>query len=339
MSKVMKSTYTLENINEILYQGFEYNLPDEILENISNLATQVGSPDYIKTPIFLKRENYMKVEPNKELISNSKEITGFNKKNKRGKGQEIINDDDWETIRTVQPCKTEEKTNLDSKIDNIRSILNTLSDKNYIDKRNKIIDVIDKLILENITSQEMNRVSSIIFDIASTNRFYSKMYADLYSDLSCKYDIMKNTFESNFDNFVDLFNIIEYVDSKVNYDKFCEINKANEKRKALASFYLNLMFNKIIDKKQIMLITRNLLDKLYNFISQDDMKNEVDELGETIAILYKKEIYLQEHGSDYTKIEGYTITEIIEKIANAKVKDYKSLTNKTLFKFMDLVDM
>ena len=31
--------------------------------------------------------------------------------------------------------------------------------------------------------------------------------------------------------------------------------------------------------------------------------------------------------------------EIIEKIANSKVKDYKSLTNKTLFKFMDLIDM
>ena len=26
-------------------------------------------------------------------------------------------------------------------------------------------------------------------------------------------------------------------------------------------------------------------------------------------------------------------------IANSKVKDYKSLTNKTIFKFMDLIDM
>ena len=31
--------------------------------------------------------------------------------------------------------------------------------------------------------------------------------------------------------------------------------------------------------------------------------------------------------------------EIIEKIANSKVKDYKSLTNKSLFKFMDLIEM
>ena len=339
MSKVMKNIYTLENINEILYQGFEYKLPVEILENISNLATQVGSPDYIKTPVFQKRENYMKVEPSKDLVS--KEISGF-KKNKRGKGQEIINDEDWETIRTFQPSKIEEKSIVDSQIDNIRSILNTLTDKNYTDKRNKIIDSIEKLILENIDSEEMKRVSSIIFDIASTNRFYSKIYADLYCDLSCKYDIMKDTFKSNFENFVDLFNIIEYIDPKVNYDKFCEINKANEKRKALASFYVNLMFNNIISKEQIMLITKNLLEQLFKFISQDDKKNEVDELGETIAILYKKEIYVKDvkdDNYDYIKIEGYTIRGVIEKIANSKVKDYKSLTNKTLFKFMDLVDM
>jgi hypothetical protein len=75
------------------------------------------------------------------------------------------------------------------------------------------------------------------------------------------------------------------------------------------------------------------------FIQEEDKKNEVDELSETIGILYKKEIYQDEQGNDYTLIEGYTIPEVIEKIAKSKVKDYKSLTNKSLFKFMDLIDM
>jgi hypothetical protein len=213
-----------------------------------------------------------------------------------------------------------------------------MSDKNYSDMRNKIIEIIDNLIVD-ITPEDMVRVSSIIFEIASTNRFYSKMYADLYSELSTKYDTLKNTFENNFKKFVDLFNIIEYVDPKVNYDKFCEINKSNEKRKALASFYLNLMNNGIIDKLQIMLITRNLLEQIYRFISIDDKKNEVDELIETIAILYKKDIYDDDEGEYYEQIDGFTINEVIEKIAKSKVKDYKSLTNKALFKFMDLIDM
>jgi len=326
--------YTLDNINEILFNGFDYKLPQETLEIISNLALQVGSPDYVKTPVFQKRENPMKSEP----VSASANKDSF-KKGKRGKAAEVINDEDWETIRTFQTTKMEEKEGISAQIDAIRVNLNKMTDKNYIDMRNKIIEIIDKLVKDNISTEDMAQFSSTIFDIASTNRFYSKIYADLYSDLSTKYEIMKTTFEMNLEKFTDLFNTIEYVDPNVNYDKFCEINKVNEKRKSLASFYLNLMSTGIITEKQIMQITRNLLAQIYKFISVDDKKNEVDELTETVAILYKKELYADDDGDDYEQIDGYSIGEVVERIANSKVKDYKSLTNKTLFKFMDLIDM
>jgi hypothetical protein len=327
--------YTLDNINSILFNGFEYKLPEETLEIISNLALQVGSPDYVKTPVFKKRENPMKTEvPVKEFAG-----AGFKKSGKRGKAVEIVNDDDWEAIRTFQTTKIEEKVGIEAQIDSIRVLLNKITDKNYIDMRNKIIDSIDKIIQEGIAPEELLRFSSAIFDIASANRFFSKMYADLYSDLSSKYKILKTAYETNLEKFTSLFNIVEYVDPQVNYDKFCEINKANEKRKALASFYLNLMNNGIIPKIKIIQITRNILSQIYTFISLDDKKNEVDELTETFAILYKKEIYQDDDGEDYDEIDGYTITEVIDRIAKSKVKDYKSLTNKSLFKFMDLVDM
>ena len=324
--------YTLDDINKILFDGFDFTLPEETLENISQLALQVGSPDYVRTPVFKKRENPMKVEP---II---KESGGF-KKGKRGKATEIINDEDWDAIRTFQTTKIEEKIGTDSQIDNIRTQLNKLTDKNYIDMRNKIVEIIDKLIDENIEIEDMLRVSNTIFDIASTNRFYSKLYADLYSDLSFKYKMMKEIFEKNLEKFTDLFNNIEYIDPKINYDKFCEINKINEKRKSLATFYLNLMLNGIISKKEIMNITRNLLSQIYTFISVEDKKNEVDELTETIAILYKKDLYQDDEGEEYEPIDGFTIGEVVERIANSKVKDYKSLTNKSLFKFMDLIEM
>jgi hypothetical protein len=324
--------YTLENINSILFDGFGYQLPEKTLEIISELSLQVGSPDYIKTPVFQKRENPMKVD------TASKDL-GALKKNKRGKNNEIVNEESWDSIRTFQTTKIEEKSGIDGQIDIIRIHLNKMSDKNYIDMRNKIIEIIDKLALESFTAEDMSRFSSAIFDIASNNRFYSKMYADLYSDLSSKYEMMMSVFETNFNKFIDLFNNIEYVDPKDNYDKFCEINKTNEKRKALATFYLNLMNNNIIRKVKIMEITRNLLAQIYSFILVDNKKNEVDELTETVAILYKKEMYEDDDGDEYNQIEGYTISEIIEKIANSKVKDYKSLTNKSLFKFMDLIDM
>jgi len=334
----MTSCYTLNDINNILFQGFDFKLPDETLKIISELALQVGSPDYVKTPVFQKRENPMKVEIINDYCGENKASKGF-KKGRRNKAQEIVNDDDWDALRTFQTTKIDEKVGFDAQIVTIRALLNKLSDKNYFDMRYKIIDLIDKLIEENITLENMKRLSSAIFEIVSTNRFYSKLYADLYSDLSSRYDAMKYMFENKLTEFTGLFNTIEYVDANVNYDKFCEINKINEKRKSLGAFYLNLMQNGIIPKKTIMEITRNLLYQVYVFISEEDKKNEVDELTETIAILYKKEIYEDDGGNNYTLIEGLTISEVVKKIANSKVKDYKSLTNKTLFKFMDLIDM
>jgi hypothetical protein len=330
MTQAMK--YTLHDIQDIMFKGFEYVLPENILKTISELSLQVGSPDYVKTPIFKKRENPMKVE-------SIKEINNTFKKNKRNKAMEIISNEDWESLRNFQTTKIEEKVGIDAQIDLIRSLLNKMTDKNYNDIRNKIIDLIDKLVEENIHSEDMMRLSSTIFEIASNNRFYSKIYADLYSELLTKYDMMKSIFENNLNVFTTLFDKIEYVDPKVNYDKFCEINKINEKRKSLAAFYLNLMYNNIISKITIMKITRNLLQQMYMFIFEQDKKNEVDELTETIAILYKKELYENYQENDYELIEELTISELIGKIANSKVKDYKSLSNKSLFKLMDLIDM
>ena len=328
--------YSLDNINDIIFQGFDYLLPEATLNIISELALQVGAPDYVKTPVFQKRENPLKSDPQ------SFQKDSFKKK-RGNKGMEVVGDEDWDNIRTssqaFQPTKMEEKNGVNSQIDIIRSYLNKLTDKNYIDMRNKIVEVIDKLIDENITTEEMTRVSSIIFEIASTNRFYSKIYADLYSNLSIKYEVLKTLIESNLDKFSELFTSIEYVDSNVDYDKFCENNKKNEKRKSLSAFYINLMTNGIISQKIIIAITRNLLEQIYTFISQDDKKNEVDELAENVSILYKKDIFNSVECDKSYKIDEFTVVEVIEKIAKSKVKDYKSLTNKTLFKFMDMVDM
>jgi len=326
--------YSLDDINQIIFQGFNYELPNNILKVISELSLQVGSPDYVKTPVFKKRENITKPE-NVEKEKDKEYL----KKKKGNKHMEAVNDADWNSVRSFQLTKMEEKVGINAKIDTIRIHLNKLSDKNYIDIRNKIIAILDTVFIEYTDQEELMLVSSIIFDIASTNRFYSKMYAELYAELITKYEIMKNTFEENLSKFTALFDTIEYVEPNMNYDKFCENNKINEKRKSLAAFYVNLMENRIISTKTIKTITRNLLSQIYTFIDEDNKKNEVDELTENISILYKKDIYEDDEGEEYEKINGYTISEIIERIANSKVKNHKSLTSKTLFKFMDMIDM
>ena len=334
--------YTLENFNNITFNGFKFDFPEDTLKIISELALEVGSPNYVKTPVFQKRVNPIKTEVfyNKEKdYEGSKNV--FDKDSQRrkrnNKSMEIVNDDDWETIRTFQTTKIEQKIGLDVQIDLLRSYLNKMTEKNYVDIKNKIIETIETMMKEIIDNDEMTKLGTIIFEIASTNRFYSKMYADLYSDLINNFQIMEEIFQENFNNFMNLFDTIEYVEPNVDYNKFCKINKDNEKRKALASFFVNLMNNNIISKNKIITIIRNLMNKIYTYINQDNMKNEVDELTENVAILYKKDLF--NDNSDYELIDNMTIPSIIEKLAHSKCKNFLSLSNKTIFKFMDLIYM
>ena len=329
MAKLLK--YSLDDFNKASFNGFDFNLPKQTIDIITDLSRQVGSPSYVKTPVFQKRDHAV----------NASQKDGFTSKKKRNKPIETLNDEDWETFRSFQPTKIEKKVGLDAKFDVIRSYLNKLSDKSYIDFRDKIMETMEEITNNNENSEEILRIGTAIFEIASTNRFYSKLYADLYADLISKFEIMREVFNNSFDKFLEMFTTIEYVDPNVDYDKFCKINSDNEKRKALSAFFVNLMINQIIPDEKIIILLNNLLTQIKEFILIENKKNEVDELTENVAILYKKNLFEKSEKlqQQHYKVDGILIPELIVKFANSKPKDYLSFTNKSIFKFMDMIDM
>jgi transcriptional/translational regulatory protein YebC/TACO1 len=96
------------------------------------------------------------------------------------------------------------------------------------------------------------------------------------------------------------------------------------------------MINSVISRNKIQEIIQNLLTQIYEFIRMDNKKNEVDELTENLVILYKPDVFKE--CENKLNVNGYSIEDLIEIIANSKVKDYKSLSNKTIFKFMDMLE-
>ena len=104
--------YTLEQIEDIIFKGFDYQVSEEVMEKISNLAMQVGSPDYVRTPVFKKRDNPMKVEP----TSASGTIKDQSKKRRGNKAMEISNDEEWDSIKTFQTTKIEDREGIEYEI-------------------------------------------------------------------------------------------------------------------------------------------------------------------------------------------------------------------------------
>jgi hypothetical protein len=79
-----------------------------------------------------------------------------------------------------------------------------------------------------------------------------------------------------------------------------------------------------------------LLEKLNNLIKEENKKFIVDEYVELIFILYDKELF---NLPDINKENNEKIVCNIKSLASVKVKTYPSLTSKSIFKLMDIVEM
>ena len=314
--------YTLQDFNAIIFNGFNFTLNDDIIQKINELAVQVGSPTYIKTPVFQKKDKTAE----SLFLLNSKRRKDSRNAHPTSEHDKIFN-----------VTKIAHKTGLDGDIDLIRSYLNKITDRTFEEMKTNIIGIIDKLFEEDsIKDSEILRISSYLFDFASTNRYFSKLYADLYTELVNKYECMKPTLDASFHSFLKMFVDIEYVDPDVNYDEFCKINKINEKRKALSTFFVNLSANHLLTHDTLIDLTCTMIQRVLEYISMPDKKTHVDEYTENIAILFNKD----EYATITDKlIDGKTIMEIITMLATSKAKTYPSLSSKCIFRYMDLIDM
>jgi hypothetical protein len=213
-----------------------------------------------------------------------------------------------------------------------------MTTKSYETLKKDIVSEISLIVAdENADDPEMleklNKIGDSIFNIASGNGFFSEMYATLYKDLMEQFDFMSKIFTTNFDKFRSLFHTIEYCDPNENYDKFCDNNKANEKRRAVGLFYVNLMKAKVVGNDAIISIICELQEYMMRLIDGEDNKNVVEELSEIIFILMTSSVSVLKSHDDWKDAVKKVVT-----ISKMKVKEKPSISNKTIFRHMDILD-
>lgn len=285
--------YTLHDIEHIICNGICYTIDEKILHNIQQISNQVGSPEYVKTPQFEKKNR--------------------------------IRDN-------FKPTQVQRKKGLDASIDNIRKILNKLSEKTYDALFPSLMDELDKLNEYN-TQDEFAKISETIFSIVSENIFYSDMYASIYTILYKKYEFMTEILMTNINEYKDHINQITYFYPEEDYDNFCSNNKENIRRKSIGVFFVNLAKQKIISIDAICEIIVYIQEMIHTNITIKGMREIVDELSE---IEYAMII----SGKDILEVSNQwsALFDNVRDIANSKPKDFESLSNKTIFKHMDILD-
>ena len=314
--------YNVDDFNKIIFDGFTYKLSDETMQAIQAIADQVGAPEYVRTPQFPKRD---------------RQGGGGQGRRRRGKAPEIT-DEDWVAIREFQATQIVKKEGIDASIDIIRKHLNKMTEKSYDILKGEIVNEISSIVAdEDADSPEMleklNKIGDSIFNIASGNGFYSGIYAMLYKELMEKLDFMNKIFEMNFAKFRSLFQTIEYCAPNDDYDKFCDNNKANERRRATGLFYVNLMKANVVGSDEIISIIRELQEYMLRLIDSEDNKNIVEELSEVVFILITNSVSVLKSHKDW----GDAIKDV-KAISIMKLKTRPSISNKTIFKHMDILD-
>jgi len=315
------TTYNLDNYKNIIVSGYEYKLPETIINIISNLSNELG---------VAFKEN--------TKINSQEEYTGENKKylkrnfcNKRVKP--IMDEEQWEKMKAFKSTQIEQKEGIKKLINDVRVCLNKISNKNYETHRDTIIQYIKEIIENKETDIELLKIKKSIFEIASTNKFYSELYALLYKDLINKFDCFKENIEPFINEYIDSIQNINYVDPKVDYDKYCEYNKENDKRKAMSAFIVNLSKNDIVEKNTVINKIVYLEELVLSYCDTENKTNELEEITENLFILITKSLSILINEPNWE-----IVINNIKHLAQMKTKEHKSLSSRALFKFMDILD-
>jgi hypothetical protein len=366
--------YTYKNIMATITNGFTFTVPSSTMGVLTKISSSIGVLSYepLLSPIFSKNKPRVPTvclttfnnSCNKDAIYSHKKLDDVNNKGEKWRGKEpkphkpkYGRSDHHNRLYAIQPTvdekfsrvrtkfvvtKFDKKSELKTKMDEIRTLLNKLTEKNYLDVVQFIIIALNKL-QETINDENaFEQVGNMIFNIASTNRFYSNTYADLYSELIAYNSMFRTIFMNTFDTFVDLFRDVHCIDSTIDYDMFCENEKQNERRRSLGAFFVNLMKNGIIKESNVLQIMQILSIQVRDFYLLDTKKAEVDELIATLAIMYDKTwMDLCKTSCNYL-IEvdncNMTIVEFVCFLSKCKRAKFPGLTSKSIFKCMDLVD-
>lgn len=313
--------YTLHDIKDITNNGFSYKLPTETIHIIQEMCDNMN---VLFSPAKVRDFSAPLTYTNKK----------YNPTAKRG-GSATISDGDWELLRSFKTTVLPKTEGFDKTVNDIRVCLNKVSPKNVDAQFDVLLEHIRTIFgLYDLSAPEIKKTITTILDICSLNKFYSEIYAKIYSRLITEYPIFNDFLYEQFnEKFLLSFEKIKYVDGNVDYDAFCVYNKENDNRKANTMFFIQLMKLRVFDKSAILKCIQTLLQHVFDGIKEEGRVNEVEEITENIYILVKNTTEELSGESEWDDI-----MEKIQELAQMKHNSFPSISNRAIFKYMDITD-
>jgi hypothetical protein len=293
--------YTLDDFTSQIHNGIDYRLPESIMTILDTLSGQLQIADSPE-PAHQNTIHRRPAKPASKLVDNQT----------------------WARTKPFKTTSIEQKTGIDKTLNDIRYCLNNISEINYAAQLRKIVDSI--LSIESLGEETAKSVAECIRDGASTNKMNAHLYARLYSEVVqsfLQFAQFPRVFSEQY--LLDL-TAIQCVAATDDFERFSAYNKANDKRKGLVGFLVFLMKEGLIESAVLDSVVQSLVDLVCVWIEADGKTSEVDEVTDNIAIFAKM-----------MDCKSCAWFETIQAIAKYKAKEHKSLSSRSVFKFMDMI--
>ena len=245
-------------------------------------------------------------------------------------------DKEWEMMRAFKATKIESKTGIEKTVNDLRIALNKISAANYEKQRDAILGLVNGYFdaKEEITVSNTRRISKSIFDIASSNKFYSEMYAKLYKELVDSHTVFRDLLEELVNGFVSVDSIPVYIDPDSDYDGFCAYSKACDIRKSTSTFIVNCVKLYLVPSSRI----ADILSEFVKYVDAKRLEAEcakcVEEVVENIyiiATLCSAELNLDSKWCE-------SILPRIKQIVAERNNGLPGMSNRAAFKLLDLLE-
>lgn len=330
-------TYTISDFQSISSNGFNVVLPDSTIELINSLSKHVGSPSYIKTPVFNKRENTGGDTERKRRRKFKTQEAGWGDNLK-------VDTNTKSNIVFKAPSIKKSLTIVESITQSVRSILNKIGSSNTDGMLSSLVEIIDDMIEsgDDITGEDVHNISENITNVMSSNSFYSDVYTQIYVSLLEKYDFIQETLQIKLNEYITSYNSVVDVNPDENYDLFCSKNKENDIRRANTLFYTNLTKYDKIELDVLVDFITKLCEKIIKNIQTSESASLIDEIIENICIILinNKDIckQLDTKISCSDETDNGTIQEYLTMLSKTKPKTLAGLSTKSLFRIMETME-
>jgi hypothetical protein len=209
--------------------------------------------------------------------------------------------------------KRRDREGVDKVIADVVSHLNKLSEDSYAVEARIIVALVGEL-----EGEDLERVGTVLLDICSANKFFAKMYAKLFAALPALHGLLPARLEKHKAEFETLKSC-----DPEDYDLFCELKLAADKRAAFSAFVLGLVECKVLPRDTSAGMVAYLQGLIEARMDNGSRKAEIDEIVDHLFQF-----------ATQTKVD----VAVFQKMANLSRTDHPGLTNKTLFRYLDIVE-